>query len=385
VLAETGNGWMTFKDACNLKSNQTAEATNVVHLSNLCTEITEVSSKQETAVCNLGSINLAKHITNGVFDFAKLANTVRVAVTFLDRVIDINLYPIPAARGANRRWRPVGLGVMGLQDVFFSLRLPFDVPESRQLSRKIQEEIYYHALAQSSALAAELGPHPSFAETRAARGVLQFDLWGIAPQDPARWDALRERIQRTGLRNSLLVAVAPTATIASIVGAYECIEPQLSNLFKRETLSGDFLQINRYLVAELKALGLWTEEIRTRIKVADGSVQGIAEIPAEVRAIYRTTWEIPMRSLIDMAAERGAFVDQSQSLNLFAQSPNIGRLSSMYMYAWKKGLKTTYYLRSRPATEISKTTVPVSAPSATSATSALACSLENPQSCDACQ
>ena len=385
VLAETGNGWMTFKDACNLKSNQTAEATNVVHLSNLCTEITEVSSKQETAVCNLGSINLAKHITDGVFDFAKLANTVRVAVTFLDRVIDINLYPIPAARGANRRWRPVGLGVMGLQDVFFSLRLPFDVPESRQLSRKIQEEIYYHALAQSSALAAELGPHPSFAETRAARGVLQFDLWGIAPQDPARWDALRERIQRTGLRNSLLVAVAPTATIASIVGAYECIEPQLSNLFKRETLSGDFLQINRYLVAELKALGLWTEEIRTRIKVADGSVQGIAEIPAEVRAIYRTTWEIPMRSLIDMAAERGAFVDQSQSLNLFAQSPNIGRLSSMYMYAWKKGLKTTYYLRSRPATEISKTTVPVSAPSATSATSALACSLENPQSCDACQ
>ncbi len=382
VLAETGNGWMTFKDACNLKSNQTAEAANVVHLSNLCTEITEVSSKQETAVCNLGSINLAKHITDGAFDFAKLANTVRVAVTFLDRVIDINFYPIPAARAANRRWRPVGLGVMGLQDLFFALRLPFDAPESRQLSKKIQEEIYYHALARSSALAAEFGPHPAFAETRAAKGVLQFDLWGVTPEDPARWNELREQIQRTGLRNSLLVAVAPTATIASIVGAYECIEPQLSNLFKRETLSGDFLQINRYLVNELKALGLWTADIRTRIKMADGSVQGISEIPAEVRATYRTTWEVPMRSLIDMAADRGAFIDQSQSLNLFVQSPNIGKLSSMYMYAWKKGLKTTYYLRSRPATEISKTTVPVSAPTNVSA---VACSLENPQSCDVCQ
>ena len=379
VLAETGNGWMTFKDACNLKSNQTSEPVNVVHLSNLCTEITEISSKQETAVCNLGSINLAKHVANGAFDFGKLANSVRIAVKFLDRVIDINLYPIAHARNSNRRWRPVGLGVMGLQDVFFSLGLPFDAPEARLLSKKIQEEIYYHALATSSVLAAEHGPHPAFLETRAAKGMLQFDLWGIEPDDPTRWAVLRSRIQSAGLRNSLLVAIAPTATIASIVGAYECIEPQISNLFKRETLSGDFLQINRYLVAELKSLGLWTEEMRNRIKLADGSIQAVSEIPDQVRAIYRTVWEIPMRSLIDMAADRGAFIDQSQSLNLFVQSPNIGKLSSMYMYAWKKGLKTTYYLRSRPATEISKTTVPISV------TQSLACSLGNLDSCEACQ
>jgi ribonucleoside-diphosphate reductase alpha chain len=379
VLAETGNGWMTFKDACNLKSNQTAKPANVVHLSNLCTEITEVSSRQETAVCNLGSVNLAKHVTQGKFDFAKLANTVRTAVKFLDRVIDINFYPIPPAGDSNRKWRPVGLGVMGLQDVFFALRLPFDAAESRLLSKRIQEEIYFHALEASCALAEEHGAHPAFGDTRAANGLLQMDLWGIQPEDTERWDSLRDRIRSIGLRNSLLVAIAPTATIASIVGAYECIEPQISNLFKRETLSGDFLQINRYLVLELKKLGLWNEDMRNRLKMSDGSVQEIREIPEDVRSMYRTVWEIPMRSLIDMAADRGAFIDQSQSLNLFVQSPNIGKLSSMYMYAWKKGLKTTYYLRSRPATEIAKTTVPVSS------AQSVACSLSNPESCDACQ
>jgi ribonucleoside-diphosphate reductase alpha chain len=379
VLAETGNGWMTFKDACNVKSNQTAKSVNVVHLSNLCTEITEVSSRQETAVCNLGSINLGKHLSEGQFDFEKLANTVRTAVRFLDRVIDINFYPITPAGDSNLKWRPVGLGIMGLQDVFFALRLPFDAPESRLLSKRIQEEIYFRALEASCALAEEFGPHPAFKETRAAEGLLQMDLWEILPEDTTRWEELRNRIRNFGLRNSLLIAIAPTATIASIVGAYECIEPQISNLFKRETLSGDFLQINRYLVLELKRLGLWNEDMRNRLKMSDGSVQGIREIPEEIRAIYRTVWEIPMRSLIDMAADRGAFIDQSQSLNLFVQSPNIGKLSSMYMYAWKKGLKTTYYLRSRPATEIAKTTVPASA------TQSVACSLENPESCDACQ
>src|SRR4029077_20584389 len=210
---------------------------------------------------------------------------------------------------------------------------------------------------------------------------LQFDAWGVKPsaESALRWEDLRSRLKANGLRNSLLIAIAPTATIASIVGCYECIEPQVSNLFKRETLSGDFVQINRYLVTELKQLGLWNESMRNRLKLSDGSIQNIREIPEEVRAVYRTAWEIPMRSLIDMAAERGAFIDQSQSLNLFVQSPNIGKLSSMYMYAWKNGLKTTYYLRSRPATEIAKTTV------ALSATRSVACSLENPESCDACQ
>ena len=382
TLAETGNGWMTFKDACNRTCNQTSSGGGgpVVHSSNLCTEIVEVTSAGETAVCNLGSVNLARHGDGDGFDFDALAETVRTAVVFLDRVIDINFYPTSEAAESNKRWRPVGLGVMGLQDVFFKQRLRFDSPEARELSRRIHEEVYYHALAISCDLAATHGAHPSFDQTRAAEGVLQFDLWGADTTDPVRWETLRERIRRLGLRNSLLIAIAPTATIASIVGSYECIEPQVSNLFKRETLSGEFLQINRYLVDDLKSLGLWTEGVRTKIKLADGSIQGIAEIPAELKAIYRTAWEIPMRSLIDMAAERGPFIDQSQSLNLFLENPTIGKMSSMYMYAWKMGLKTTYYLRSRPATAIAKTTVTAAGQNAS-----LACSLENPDACEACQ
>jgi len=389
TLAETGNGWMVFKDACNVKCNQTGLPENVVHLSNLCTEITEVTSSAETAVCNLGSINLARHVADGAFDFEKLAATVRHAVPMLDRVIDINYYPVPQAAVANSRWRPVGLGVMGLQDVFFQLRIAFDAAEARALSAKIQEEIYFHALTVSCELAEKHGAHAAFAESRAAKGELQFDLWGVKPEDSARWEALRERIKSVGLRNSLMIAIAPTATIASIVGCYECIEPQISNLFKRETLSGEFMQINRYLVQELKQMGLWSEAMRTRIKLAEGSIQGIAEIPDDVKLMYRTVWEMPMRSLIDMAADRGAYIDQSQSLNLFAESPNIGRVSSMYMYAWKRGIKTTYYLRSRPATRIAKTTVTTAGRDAAmpvmNASASVTCSLDNPESCEACQ
>ena len=383
TLAETGNGWMTFKDACNLKCNQTGLSGNVVHLSNLCTEITEVTSPEETAVCNLGSINLARHVIDGAFDFEKLAHTVRTAVPMLDRVIDINYYPVPQAASANARWRPVGLGIMGLQDVFFLLRLPFDSVEAQALSTRIQEEIYYHALDASSVLAEKHGAHPSFAETRLAAGQLQFDLWGVKPADEVRWNQLRQRIVQHGVRNSLLVAIAPTATIASIVGCSECTEPQISNLFKRETLSGEFMQINRYLVNELKERGLWNENMRMRLKLAEGSVQQIDELPDDLKLIYRTVWEVPMRGLIDMARDRSAYIDQSQSLNLFAESPNIGRLSSMYMYAWKSGLKTTYYLRSRPATRITKTTV--AATSVATPAAQIACSLENPESCEACQ
>jgi ribonucleoside-diphosphate reductase alpha chain len=386
TLAQTGNGWITFKDSSNRKCNQTARPGAVAHLSNLCTEIIEVTSAEETAVCNLGSLNLSRHVNEGRFDFEKLALNVRLALRALDRVIDINFYPIPAAASSNRRWRPVGLGVMGLQDVFFQLKLPFDSPESLRLSTRIQEEIYYHALLTSCELAEELGAHPAFAETRAARGELQFDLWGARPEQPSRWEALRGRVKASGLRNSLMIAIAPTATIASICGCYESIEPQVSNLFKRETLSGDFLQINRYLVADLKRSGLWTEELRNKIKLAEGSVQGLEELSADLRAVYRTAWELPMKALIDQAAARGAFIDQSQSLNLFMESPTIGKLSSMYMYAWKQGLKTTYYLRSRPATNIAKTTI--AAPSRfgeTEASAKLACSLENPESCEACQ
>jgi ribonucleoside-diphosphate reductase alpha chain len=292
---------------------------------------------------------------------------------------------------------------MGLQDVFFQLRVAFDSPAARELSRKIAEEIYFEALSTSVELAREKGAHAAFAETRAYRGFLQFDAWSVVPEDAARWEALRAMVREHGLRNSLLVAIAPTATIASIAGCYECIEPQVSNLFKRETLSGDFLQVNRYLVAELQALGLWTEALRSRLKLAEGSIQDIEGIPAELREVYRTAWEIPMRSLIDMAADRGAFIDQSQSLNLFVENPNIARLSSMYFYAWQRGLKTTYYLRSRPATRIAKATVSEAppapgteaeprgergwtpAPPAVSDQAAVSCSLENPEACEACQ
>lgn len=390
TLAQTGNGWMTFKDACNLKSNQTEKAENVIHLSNLCTEIVEVTSKDETAVCNLGSINVARYVKDGAVDYDKLRRNVRIAVRQLDRVIDLNYYAIPSTADSNRRWRNIGLGLMGLQDVFFQLRLPFDSPEARKISTRIQEEIYYAALDASCELAIKKGAHPAFPETKAAKGILQFDLWGVVPEDTERWNALREKIRKHGLRNSLMIAIAPTATIAAIAGSYECIEPQVSNLFKRETLSGDFIQVNKYLVNELKAAGLWTEEIRQKIKIAEGSVQEIAEIPDELKAVYRTAWEIPMRSLIDMAADRGAFIDQSQSLNLFMESPTIGKLSSMYMYAWQKGLKTTYYLRSRPATRIAQVAAgeaaAVSEPKKEySEDQAIACSLENPEACEACQ
>jgi len=391
TLAQTGNGWMTFKDKSNVACNQTALPGRVVHLSNLCTEILEVTSAGETAVCNLGSIHVGRHVKveagRTQFDWDKLARTVRIAVRQLDRVIDLNYYAIASARTSNEKWRPVGLGLMGLQDLFFQMRLPFDAPEARELSRRISEEIYFHALSASVELAMQKGAHPAFAETRAAEGELQFDAWGVAAADVDRWDSLRQRIREHGLRNSLIVAIAPTATIASIAGCYECIEPQISNLFKRETLSGDFLQVNRYLVADLKALGLWTDAMRGRLKLSEGSVQDFGELPAELRAIYRTVWEIPMRSLIDMAADRGAFIDQSQSLNLFIESPNIGQLSSMYFYAWKRGLKTTYYLRSRPATRIAKATVesPAQAPGSATEAAAIACSLENPETCEACQ
>mgnify|MGYP001253216458 FL=1 len=393
-LAQTGNGWMTFKDASNTKCNQTGTEGRVVHLSNLCTEILEVTDQSETAVCNLGSVNLGALVADGVFDFQRLAEVVRLAVPFLDRVVDINYYPTEEASTSNNAWRPVGLGLMGLQDVFFKLGLPFDGPEARDLSKQISEEIYFNALWASTELAEASGPHDNFALTRAATGDLQFDLWGVEPTDAARWETLRARVAEHGLRNSLLIAIAPTATIASIAGCCECIEPQVSNLFKRETLSGEFMQINRYLVRELQDRGLWNDAMANRVKMAEGSIQDVEGITDDLKDVYRTAWEIPMRSLIDMAAERGAFVDQSQSLNLFMESPTIGKLSSMYLHAWKSGVKTTYYLRSRPATRINKTTTggpaggpdegePVEKPTFTDAET-VACSLENPESCEAC-
>jgi len=382
TLAQTGNGWMTFKDASNRTCNQTRGDGNVVHLSNLCTEILEVTSQDETAVCNLGSVNLGSLVALNAdgelaFDFDQLGEVVRTAVKYLDRVIDINYYPTDEAGASNHRWRPVGLGAMGLQDVFFKLRLPFDAPEALTLTSRIQETIYLHALSTSCALAEKQGPHAAYEETWAAAGELQFDRWGVEPTLTEEWADLKARVAEHGLRNSLVIAIAPTATIASIAGCYECIEPQVSNLFKRETLSGDFLQVNQYLVDDLKRLGLWTQVIRDAIKKDDGSIANVSGLSDELKRLYRTAWELPQKALIDLAAARGPYIDQSQSLNLFMAAPTIGKLSSMYRYAWQKGLKTTYYLRSRPATRIRQTT--------TSDQDAVACSLENPETCEACQ
>ncbi|MGW7369050.1 ribonucleoside-diphosphate reductase subunit alpha [Streptomyces sp. NPDC054841] len=398
TLAQTGNGWMTFKDASNRTANQTAEPGTVVHSSNLCTEIIEVTNDGETAVCNLGSVNLGAFVEEGAdgaeIAWERLDETVRTAVTFLDRVVDINFYPTEQAGRSNAKWRPVGLGAMGLQDVFFKLRMPFDSAEARALSTRIAERIMLAAYEASCDLAERSGPLPAWEQTRAARGVLHPDHYGAAVELnwPERWAALRARIAATGMRNSLLLAIAPTATIASIAGVYECIEPQVSNLFKRETLSGEFLQVNSYLVDDLKKLGVWDAQTREALRDSSGSVQGLNWIPADVRELYRTAWEIPQRGLIDMAAARTPFLDQSQSLNLFMETPTIGKLSSMYAYAWKQGLKTTYYLRSRPATRIARAAsgtaaaaAPIPVQQAAPDADAIACSLENPESCEACQ
>lgn len=393
TLAQTGNGWMTFKDAANRTANQTAEPGHTVHSSNLCTEILEVTDDGETAVCNLGSVNLGAFVdtTTGDLDWERLDETVRTAVTFLDRVVDINFYPTEQAGRSNAKWRPVGLGAMGLQDVFFKLRLPFDSPAARALSTRIAERIMLAAYEASADLAERNGPLPAWEKTRTARGVLHPDHFDVDLNWPERWAALRERIAAVGMRNSLLLAIAPTATIASIAGVYECIEPQVSNLFKRETLSGEFLQVNSYLVAELKKLGVWDAQTREALREANGSVQGFTWVPQDVRDLYRTAWEIPQRGLIDMAAARTPFLDQAQSLNLFLETPTIGKLSSMYAYAWKSGLKTTYYLRSRPATRIARAAQAQAQPEKTiplqqvADPDAVACSLENPESCEACQ
>ncbi len=391
TLAQTGNGWMTFKDAANRTANQTAEPGHTVHSSNLCTEILEVTDDGETAVCNLGSVNLGAFVVDGDIDWERLDETVRTAVTFLDRVVDINFYPTEQAGRSNAKWRPVGLGAMGLQDVFFKLRVPFDSPQAKALSTRIAERIMLAAYEASADLAERSGPLPAWEKTRTARGVLHPDHYGVELTWPERWATLRERIAAVGMRNSLLLAIAPTATIASIAGVYECIEPQVSNLFKRETLSGEFLQVNSYLVDELKKLGVWDAQTREALRESNGSVQGFTWVPQDVRDLYRTAWEIPQRGLIDMAAARTPFLDQAQSLNLFLETPTIGKLSSMYAYAWKSGLKTTYYLRSRPATRIARAAQAQAQPEKTIPVQAIpdedavACSLENPESCEACQ
>ena len=345
---ETGTPYLCYKDAANAKSNQKNVGT--IKSSNLCSEIMQYSDETETAVCNLASMALPAFVSEGRFDFVKLAEMTAIVVDNLNRVIDGNYYPTPKTQVSNVRHRPIGLGVQGLADVFLLLGYPFASEEARELNRQIFETMYYAALSKSCDLAERDGPYETFAGSPASLGLLQFDLWSAATPSQARYDwlALKERIQRVGLRNSLLLAPMPTASTSQILGYNECVEPITSNIYSRRTLAGEFVLANKYLMRELIDLGLWNDKIKNNIIANHGSVQHIDVIPEAVREKYKTVWEIPMRALIDMAADRGVYVCQSQSLNLWMEDPTYASLTSMHFYAWTKGLKTgIYYLRRR--------------------------------------
>jgi ribonucleoside-diphosphate reductase alpha chain len=376
---ETGTPYLLYKDAVNAKSNQ--KNLGVIKSSNLCTEVTEYSSPDETAVCNLASIALPYFIDTDAsgkrtFNYDKLRQIVAVIVRNLNRVIDINYYPTPETRRSNMRHRPIGIGVQGLADVFAMLGLQWEEPSAARLNQEIFENIYYAALEQSHVQALQDGPYETFRGSPASQGLLQPDLWAVDPSADTLngsatrvgptcltegyldWQALRAKIARDGIRNSLLLAPMPTASTSQILGYNECIEPFTTNIYTRRTLAGEFVVVNRHLVADLMAAGLWAPELKERIIAANGSVQGIAEIPADLKARYKTVWEIKQRTLIDMAADRGAYICQSQSLNLFVQDPTIAKLSSMHFYAWRRGLKTgIYYLRTKSAVQAIKFTV----------------------------
>jgi ribonucleoside-diphosphate reductase alpha subunit len=374
---ETGTPYMCYKDAANAKSNQ--KNIGVVKSSNLCTEIMEVSGPDETAVCNLASICLPTFIKGNQFDFQKLYEVTRVVTRNLNRVIDANYYPTEAAHKSNMRHRPIGIGVQGLADVFMMLGLSFDDPKARSLNKGVFEAIYHAALTESCELAKKDGPYETFQGSPASQGILQPDMWGIESNE--FWNELRENIKTHGLRNSLLVAPMPTASTAQIMGNNEAFEPYTTNIYLRRTLAGEFVMVNKHLVKDLQKLGVWTPQIKTEIIRAGGSVQGL-DIPDNLKEIYRTVWEIPQKSILDMAADRGAYIDQSQSLNIFMENPTLAKLSSMHMYGWKKGLKTgMYYLRTRSKAKPIQVTVPVERPTEEQI---LACSLANPESCEMC-
>jgi ribonucleotide reductase alpha subunit len=384
---ETGTPYMCYKDSCNAKSNQKNIGT--IKSSNLCTEIIEVSSPDETAVCNLASLCLPTFVKDGEFDFEELHKVTRVVTRNLNRVIDRNFYPTEAARKSNMRHRPIAIGVQGLADVFMMLGLSFDEPKARELNKRIFETIYHGALIESHQLAREEGPYETFAGSPASMGMLQFDMWGVTPEHYDDWGVLRDAIRAEGLRNSLLVAPMPTASTAQIMGNNEAFEPYTTNIYLRRTLAGEFVMVNKHLVKDLQNLNLWNSKIKNEIVRAGGSISQIEGIPLDLKAIYRTVWEIPQKSIIDMAADRSAYIDQSQSLNIFMENPSLAKLSSMHLYGWKKGLKTgMYYLRTRAKARAQQVTVPVgpTAPLSTKPTEEqiLACSRENPESCVMC-
>ena len=373
---ETGTPYMCYKDACNEKSNQKNIGT--IKSSNLCTEIIEVSTPDETAVCNLASISLPAFVRDGSFDFGKLHDVARVVTRNLNRVIDRNYYPTEAALKSNMRHRPIAIGVQGLADVFMMLGLSFDEFAARELNETIFEVIYCGALHASCQLASEEGPYETYEGSPASKGILQFDMWG---KNPDGFENIKALIKTYGLRNSLLVAPMPTASTAQILGNNEAFEPYTTNIYLRRTLAGEFVMVNKHLVRDLQKLGLWSKQLKDGIIAANGSVQHIEGLPDQLKAVYRTAWEIPQKSILDMAADRGAYIDQSQSLNIFMENPTMAKLSSMHVYGWKKGLKTgMYYLRTRAKAQPIKFTLDPAAVAAAT----LACSRENPEACMMC-
>lgn len=405
---ETGNPYMLFKDAANSKSNQ--QNLGTIKSSNLCTEIIEYTSKDEVAVCNLASIALPRFVDEKTqtFDHNKLFEITYVATQNLNKIIDRNYYPIPEARNSNMRHRPIGLGVQGLADAFILMRFPFESAEAKRLNSEIFETIYFAALTASKDLAKIDGAYESYPGSPISKGVFQHDMWDVKPSSRWEWDVLREEIMKYGVRNSLLLAPMPTASTSQILGNNECFEPYTSNIYTRRVLSGEFVVVNKHLLRDLVKLGIWNDNLKNKIIAANGSVQNIPEIPANIKELYKTVWEIKQRTIIDMAADRGAFIDQSQSLNLFIQDANFAKMSSAHFYAWKKGLKTgMYYLRTKAAADAIKFTVDQNALaqptfvlgnedqlvvdrgqghvlSFEEQQAQLSCSLDNPEGCEAC-
>lgn len=410
---ETGTPYMLFKDSCNRKSNQ--QNLGTIKSSNLCTEIIEFSSPTETAVCNLASIALPRYVRekgvpiesqpskmvgsrdskNRYFDFDKLAEVTATITANLNKTIDINYYPVEKAKRSNLRHRPIGIGVQGLADTFILLGLAFDSSEAQQLNKDIFETIYYHALKASSAMAAKDGPYETYHGSPVSKGILQVDMWAVMPSERWDWTTLREMISKNGVRNSLLVAPMPTASTSQILGNNECFEPYTSNIYSRRVLSGEFVVVNKHLLHDLSEMGLWSSALKNKIIYENGSVSNIPEIPEELKAIYKTVWEIKQKTLVDMAIDRGCYIDQSQSLNIHMDQPDPGKLTSLHFYAWSKGLKTgMYYLRTRAAADAIKFTVDTSFLNKENAVSVdhddeaakaqVVCSLQNREECMAC-
>jgi ribonucleoside-diphosphate reductase alpha chain len=386
---ETGTPYMLYKDAANEKSNQKNLGT--IKSSNLCTEIIEYTAPDEVAVCNLASIALPKFVLDGKFDHEKLFNVTYRVTKNLDKVIDANYYPVPEARNSNMRHRPIGIGVQGLADAFILMRQAFDSPEAKQLNKEIFETIYYAAVTASKDLAIENGPYETWKGSPISKGIFQFDMWKVKPTDRWEWDLLREEVKKHGVRNSLLLAPMPTASTAQILGNNECFEPYTSNIYTRRVLSGEFIIVNKHLLRDLVKLGIWNDKLKNKLMASNGSIQNIDEIPENIKELYKTAWEISQKEILDMAADRGAYIDQSQSLNIFMENANFAKLTSMHFYGWKAGLKTgMYYLRTKSATDAIKFTLDkaaISEPVAKTEEERMAeisCSLDDPDNCVSC-